>query len=148
MKAIALRAFGNYDTDSASLESALVCEDPSLAQQHQAEDADINVIVRRFGITGVIPQGFVVPQYADYPEVFDFRQAQEALRDASQRFMEVPAEIRGRFLNDPWKFMDFVSDPANIDEVVRLGLAVKKPEPEPEKVQKVEVVNVKESDSA
>jgi len=51
----------NYDMAKASVESGLACEDASRAVQSQREDADINVIVKRFGLTGQLPQNVRVP---------------------------------------------------------------------------------------
>jgi hypothetical protein len=36
--------------------------------------------------------------------------------------MALPADIRFRFLNDPGRFVDFCSDPANRDEMSKMGL--------------------------
>lgn len=117
-----------YDLVARSKASALSCDDPSLTVQSDMEDADINVIVRRFGVTGELVGGVRLPSYADYDQVFDFRTAQQALIDARDAFMELPARLRARFDNDPQQFLEFVVDPANVDEAVALGLAVVKPE--------------------
>lgn len=119
-------AFG-YDTKAASDETALECKDPSLAVQSDMQDADINVIVARFGITGQMPQNIRVPQYVDYDEVFDFRSAMDVINDATKQFMSLPAGVRARFNNDPQSFLEFATDPGNVDEMVQMGLAVPKP---------------------
>lgn len=113
----------NYDVDAASDESALRCEDPSLTNQSQAVDADINVIVKRFGITGQFPEGARLPSYQDFEGIFDFRTAQEAVITARQRFMALPPEVRSRFGNDPAAFVDFASDPKNLPAMREMGLA-------------------------
>jgi len=100
----------------------------SMTVQADAEDADINTIVRRFGLTGTMPVGLHVPSYQDYDGVFDFHSAQLALLDAEANFMAMPAHIRGKFDNDPGKFLQFAVDPANVDAMVEMGLAVKKVE--------------------
>ena len=41
-----LRTPYNYDVNEASDASSLVCDDPSLAQQHARDECDINTIVR------------------------------------------------------------------------------------------------------
>ena len=56
----------NYDRDAVSHETGLVCDDPSLAVQSDADDCDINVIVRRFGLTGTMPMSGRVPQYGAF----------------------------------------------------------------------------------
>lgn len=114
----------NYDRDYASASSALYCPEKTLAQQSQKEEADINTIVRRFGITGQLPQGVRVPSYGDFDGVSDYREALEAVESAKDSFMRMPAAVRARFDNDPGAFVDFCSDPGNLEELRRLGLAV------------------------
>lgn len=120
----------NYDRDAASVESGLECKDPSLTQQQFAEDADINTIVRRFGITGKLPEGVRLPSYGDFTGVSDFRSAIAAIEQAEAAFMQMPANVRARFDNDPGAFVDFCSDDRNYAEAQALGL-VKVPEQVP-----------------
>lgn len=114
----------NYDVDAASDESGLACADPSKAQQHQAEEADINTIVRRFGITGQLPQSVRAPTYDDFSEVVDFQSAQLAIRAAMESFAQLPADVRARFSNDPGTFVDFCSQEQNREEMRAMGLVV------------------------
>lgn len=110
--------------------SDLVCDDPSLAQQQFKDDADINVLLERFKVTGQMPQGVVLPSYGDFSTVVDFRSANDAIRRARDSFMELPAQLRARFQNDPQVFLEFCSDKANLPELRKLGLAPEAP-PEP-----------------
>lgn len=119
-----VRTDGNYDAAAASDESGLKCEDVSRTRQSDAEAADINKIVRDFGVTGQLPQGVRVPTYGDFDGVSDYREALEAIRSAEASFMAMPANVRDRFDNDPGAFVAFCSDPANLDEMRKLGLAV------------------------
>lgn len=121
-----IRSEFNYDADEASLESGCDCKDPSLAIQSQFEESDINTIVRRFGLGGVLPQDVRVPLLEDFDAVFDFQSAMNAIREAEHSFMRMPAAVRARFGNDPQEFVEFCSDEKNVDEMVKLGLAVKR----------------------
>ena len=112
-----------YDFVSRSDASGLHCVEPSLTVQSGKDDADINVIVRRFGITGQLPENVNLPTYADYDEVFDFHTAQQRILDAEVEFMKLPADIRSEFKNDPGIFFDIASNPENIDYLRDLGLA-------------------------
>lgn len=112
----------NYDTSEVSDETGLKCEDESKAKQSFAEEVDINTIVRRFGLTGQIPNGVRMPMNADFEEVFDLQSALNAVNAARESFMTMPAEVRSRFGNDPAAFVNFCSDPENIEEARRLGL--------------------------
>lgn len=117
-----------YDRDLASADSALYCDDPSLAQQSAAEESDINVIVRRFGLTGQLPVGLRAPTYGDFgDQIFDFQSAMNAVRQADESFMRMPAQVRSRFHNSTQEFVDFCSDEGNRAEAEKLGLVIPKP---------------------
>lgn len=117
-----VRSDGNYDMFEASEASGLRCEDVSLAKQSFAEEADINTIVRRFGLSGELPVGARMPTYGDFALVNDFKTAMDALALANESFEAMPAAIRARFHNDPAEFVDFCSNDENIDEARKLGL--------------------------
>lgn len=118
-----LRAPGNYDVDKASNEAGLVCPpEEGVTQQQFAEEVDINTIVKRFGLTGDLPENVRVPVSGDFTGVVDFASAMLAVRAAEEDFLALPAELRYRFGNDPQRLMDFIADDANIDEARKLGL--------------------------
>lgn len=112
----------NYNTNEASDESALHCKDKSLAQQHLADECDINVIVARYMKTGELPQRHLPPMQGDFSAAPDFQTAMNLIVDAQRAFMEQPAEIRNRFGNNPAEFVAFCSDEKNRDEMRRMGL--------------------------
>lgn len=127
-----LRTPYNYDVRKASLATALKCNpkrDRTL--QSQAQDADINVIVKRFADTGVLPQGSRIPQYGDFEGITDFREAVEVVKAAERAFMRLPAELRFKLGNDPQQFIEYCSDPKNLPELRKYGFA------EPEKAPPV-----------
>lgn len=121
----------NYDRSAASDESGIECTDRSLAQRQFREDSDINTIVRRFNLTGQLPQGVQVPQYVDFGSVSDYHTALNMVMSADSAFMALPADVRARFENDPGQLVDFVSDSKNYEEAVKLGLALPKRNLEP-----------------
>lgn len=103
----------------------LECKDPSLAQQHFKDEVDINVLLEKFKVTGQMPSGLRLPTYGDFTGINDYQTALNALNLARDEFMRVPATIRARFGNSPQAFMEFCSDPANAEELQRLGLSDK-----------------------
>lgn len=131
MKPPFIRSAYNYDMDEASEKSGLKCLDKSLAQQEFAEESDINYIAERYGLTGEMPQVLDLPRYGDFTGIFDFQTAQNAVRDALNQFMTLPAKIRSRFDNSPQKLLAFLEDPENLEEARFLGL-VPKPENTPQ----------------
>lgn len=98
-----------------------------LTEQHHTKDADINTIVRRFGITdGAIPPAVLDPKYyGDFSDVVDFKTSLERVRQAEENFRSLPADIRNRFNNDPTRLYQWVTDEANADAAVELGLLSK-----------------------
>lgn len=100
---------------------ATYSDEESMAQESDMEDSDINIIMKKYNTTGLLPQINMEALTGDFSEAGDFRDAQEKLRAANEAFAEVPAALRRRFDNDPQKFIDFVMDDANLEETVKLG---------------------------
>jgi phage internal scaffolding protein len=121
-KAPFLRTPYNYDTDAASNESGLHCEDASLAQQHFKDECDINNILRQFNITGILPEHAVSPRYGDFTGVMDYHSALNQVIAAEDEFMSLPATTRARFENDPAQLIEFLNNSENKDEAIKLGL--------------------------
>lgn len=117
-----LRSPYNYSMDLVSLETGLSCPEPTLAQQHSKDEADINIILERFGQGQALPENFRSPQYGDFTDVTDFHTATQAVREAQESFNSMPAKLRARFHNDPAELMDFLADPDNRVEAAKLGL--------------------------
>ena len=124
MKTVFCRSAYNYDMDLASDQSGLKCEDASLTQQQFKEESDINTIVDRFMKSGVMPTPATMPQFVDYEGVFDFQSAMNAVRAADENFMRMDAKIRARFNNSPQEFLQFFANGENVEEAIRLGLAI------------------------
>lgn len=104
---------------------SLKCEDKSLTQQNFKDEVDINFLLEKFKVTGAVPAGVRLPQYGDFSQVSDYRSALDAVNAARYSFMELPANIRDKFANDPQRFLEFCSDPENADKLIDMGLATK-----------------------
>lgn len=111
-----------YDTNAAGDESALECKDKTLAQQHMKDECDINVLVKRFVVTGEIPMLTLPPMQGDFSDAPTYQDALNLMVEAQRSFMQHPAEVRARFQNDPAQFVDFCSNEQNRDEMRRMGL--------------------------
>ena len=120
-----LRTPYNYDTDAASNESGLACEEPSLAQQHFKDECDINTILERFNITGLLPESPLSPRYGDFSGIGDYHTAMNRVMAAKDEFMTLPAQIRARFNNDPAQLIEFLQNESNRPEAEELGLVEK-----------------------
>ncbi|NBQ54799.1 MAG: hypothetical protein EBU49_14630 [Proteobacteria bacterium] len=119
-----VRSAYNYDLKEASDLSGLdcSCDGAGRTKQSFAEEADINTLIRRFGIGNPLPQGTRVPSFGDFNGVTDYQTALNLIDRADRAFMGLPAHLRTRFGNDPASFVAFCDDDANRDEAVRLGM--------------------------
>jgi phage internal scaffolding protein len=121
-KSVFLRTAHNYDHNAASNESGLACQEPTRAQQHHKDECDINVIVKRFGITGKMPINQSEARYGDFTAAEDYHTALNRIIEAEDDFMALPAEIRTQFDNNPANLIGFLNNPANKSEAEKLGL--------------------------
>lgn len=115
---------------------------PSLTKPEFAEQADINVLVSRFGLgNGTLPPPPNDPRY--YGDVTllpgSLREILDITRDAEAKFMALPPEVRRRFHNDAVEFLEFVNGEDNIEEARRLGLLAE-PEPAPVEPAPIKVI--------
>jgi phage internal scaffolding protein len=120
-----LRTPYNYDKDAATNESGLACEEPSLAQQHYKEECDINTILEKFNITGMMPENTLSPRYGDFTGIGDYHTAMNRVIAVQDEFEALPAQIRARFNNDPAQLIEFLENSDNRPEAEELGLVDK-----------------------
>lgn len=102
---------------------------PSLTQQQFKDQVDVNKIVEKFQRTGVAA-GFRQdqPMYGDFSQIQDFRGNLQKMEDALDSFMKLPPQLRARFENDPAQLVEWVQNPSNQEEAIKLGLMSKKAE--------------------
>ncbi|WNK14372.1 MAG: internal scaffolding protein [Microvirus sp.] len=117
----------NYDTDYASQATSLLTTEASLTQQQFKDEADINTIAERFGLTGKMPEAVYQPTFGDFTGVTDFQTALHAIQVADASFLAMPSAIRERFQNDSQAFVAFCSDERNAEEFKTLGLTKQAP---------------------
>lgn len=106
-------------------------KDPGMTDQSQTNDCDINRILERASLTGVLPGVDVERLYQDYSDVPDFHAAMEIVLHAQEQFDSLDAKVRKRFNNSPVEFLEFANDPGNAQELVNMGLATARPTPPP-----------------
>jgi len=133
-----VRVVGLYDSDGLSELTGLDCRDESRTHQEFKDECDINTIIDRFGI-GENPieahQWVTDVDIADAPS--NYQDVLNQLNLARDQFMSLPARVRSQFDNDPHQFVAFVSDASNQDEMIRLGLATRKPDPIPSDTDRI-----------
>ena len=115
--------FNLYDGRDTS-QFAFYCDDDGLTRQEFADECDLNVLMARYEKTGLLPQHpNARPVYGDFADLPTFQEAQHIIMAASDAFASLPARVRKEFDNDPAKFVEFASDPQNVDQMRSWGLA-------------------------
>nr|QJB20826.1 MAG: internal scaffolding protein [Microvirus sp.] len=97
-----------------------------LTQQQFKDDCDLNIIMKRYNEKGLLPDYIAQdPTYADFTTAPAFHEAVEIVARAQEQFDLLPSSTRARFENDPAKFLEFVNDPKNDEDLIKMGLATK-----------------------
>lgn len=128
-------------------------------EQAHGNEQNINTIMKKYRITGVLPDPVLPGVYGDFSGAEDFHTAQDKLIKAKNMFMALPSDLRTTFKNDPGLFLNFVNDPANRAEAQEMGLIPsddppkpaigdKKPKPAPKATDKPEGAKVRPADEA
>lgn len=94
--------------------------------QSDTEDCDVNNIVARALKTGILGDPLAmaarVAQFGDFSGIGDFHSCVNRVHAAQKAFDDLPAAIKVRFNNDPGQLIEFLADPASLEEAVSLGL--------------------------
>ncbi|AXH74603.1 MAG: internal scaffolding protein [Microviridae sp.] len=96
-------------------------EGESLTRQSEAAKSDINNIVKR-GIPMPDPSRMM---YGDFTDGLDYQTVQNRIIAVNTAFDALPSQVRDYFKNNPAKMLDFVTDPANVEAAVDMGLLPK-----------------------
>ncbi|WNK14592.1 MAG: internal scaffolding protein [Microvirus sp.] len=99
----------------------------SMTRQSFAKDADINTIMSRYAVSGVLADpanvdSARVARFGDFSDLVDYGHLLQRVQQAQEDFMTLPAVVRARFDNDVENCLDFVTVPENVFEAVKLGL--------------------------
>jgi len=109
-------------------------DEVSLTRQEFKDECDLELTIKRFSRTDegrqalAKAQGFIGGRFEDVSDIPDYRTALDQVQRAKEAFERLPAMLRKRFDNDAALFLDFVDNPANLDELISLGLAKPKVE--------------------
>lgn len=106
--------------------------EPSRTDQSQLQSTDVNHIMDLYLKSGderllQKRQG----QYMDLTEIPDLAQAMSQINLAQDAFLTLPSKLRKQLDNDPTKFIEWIRDPENKDEAIKLGFIKTQPTPEP-----------------
>lgn len=127
------------------LEIGTVNKEPSMTQQQFKDEVDINNIIAKYQNGEHVDFARRQGVYADVSEITDYHESINKIKRADQAFSALPAHVRNRFGNDPEQLLEFLQDPHNYDEGVKLGIyEPKKPKQEPQ-IQTSEATNVNQA---
>lgn len=103
--------------------------EPSKTKSEFLNECDIDAIVKRAQRSGELPLGRINPQYADVSGITNYQEIHERLNELKSAFDTIPSELRLRFKNDPSRFFEYIQNPKNDEEAIKLGLKKAKPAP-------------------
>lgn len=96
--------------------------DESMTEQSHKDECDIHIILRKFEKTGMITHVAAhAGTYGDYTDALGFQEAQNVIAEAASMFESVPAKIREQFENDAGKFLDFIQNDENREQMEEMG---------------------------
>jgi len=111
-------------------------------EQSHRDEVNINNIVKRHGID-LIAKTAALQQFTyDNNPNNDFQETMNMILKAKDSFDSVPSEIRKQFDNNPAKFMDFIHNGDNQQQLIDWGLANA-----PETPQPIEVVVINQPET-
>lgn len=97
--------------------------DDGRTHQNFAKECDINTILAKYKKTGLIDHvARHNGQYGDFTDPVDFETAMNLVVNAQEMFMELPADVRSQFGNDPGAFLNYATNPENASGMRDLGL--------------------------
>lgn len=106
----------------------IVFTEPSLTDQSQFQESDINYIVKKYadGRTGIttldLGADSGVLQYGDTLLPGDYETALDLINAVNEEFYELPSQIRAEFNHNPKELINALADPRQKLRLQSLGL--------------------------
>lgn len=95
----------------------------SRTKQSFKDEVNVNNVIKKYRITGQMPMTMGEPMYGDFSDVKSYQESINIVMKADEQFKRLPSDIRKKFENDPAKFLEFVGNPDNHEEMVKMKLA-------------------------
>lgn len=109
--------------ENGTISCRTVNNEASMTVQSEKDSCDFNLIFERYAKTGLMTNvRREPPNFGDFSNVSDYHDALLQIQAAEDSFMQLPATVRARFENDPAKVIEFLNDPQNRSEAVKMGL--------------------------
>lgn len=107
----------------------------SRVQEHFQNSTNVNHIMARYQKTGDASiLNRVRTEYGTFDQFQDLSQYTSKLARAEEAFSALPQSIQKQFDWQPSKMLEFIDDPRNFDEAVKIGLFKPKEVPKPDPV--------------
>ena len=91
-------------------------------EQCHKDECDINKIIAKYDRTGVLTHvNNFEARYEDLTGL-DYQTMLNTVANANSMFEGLPSEIRNQFANDPAKFISFMDDENNNEQMYEMGL--------------------------
>lgn len=98
------------------------------ANQADFPATEINQIIAKYQRHGTMPAVQMKnPLYGDFTGPSTIHEQREAVYQAEDRFMELPAKVRELCENDWVQFLDKMDDPEQHDSLIQAGLTILDP---------------------
>jgi len=96
-------------------------EGESLTKQSESKACDINNIMKKYKTFDNIPDELKRKvQYGDFSTASDYMEAVKTVQKAEETFEILNSSLKNKFQNDPAKFLEYVNDPNNNEEMYKL----------------------------
>ena len=102
----------------------------TMTHQSFAKDADINNIMAKYAVSGVLVDPLNVdsgrqPRFGDFSDLVDYPTMVSRINQAQADFMTLPSDVRAKFSNSVEECLNFIAEPSNVREAVAMGLLPK-----------------------
>lgn len=115
---------------NGSLRVRSMTEGPSKTRQSFRDEVDANLIVAKYNKNLHRERFEAHPDmYRDLSKQPTYAEALNVIREADSAFQSLPSKTRALFENNPDKLLEFIHNPKNYDEGVKIGLFKPKPIP-------------------
>lgn len=125
----------NWTGDIVDPKTGEIVKEQSLTKQSFKEECDVNNILKQYSpaaLAELMSERQRMSRFGELPSDLSFQDAMNIVVEGQSAFEALPASVRERFMNDPQRFLAFMQDPDSQEEAIKLGLATRKVEPQPE----------------
>lgn len=112
--------------ENGTLRMATKSDKPTRTQGQFKDECDVNMIIAKYKKTGIITHlNNKTGVYADITELGNYQEALGKVIAAETAFNQLPSEIRSKFHNNPQELIEYLDNPKNTEESIKLGLRIR-----------------------